>query len=44
VDVQLALITACEPGAWRDEPNQEGDIVAKVDTKIFAFLGYLRCA
>jgi predicted DNA-binding protein (MmcQ/YjbR family) len=27
-----------KPGAWRDEP-WEGDVVAKVDKKIFAFLG-----
>ena len=27
-----------KPGAWRDEP-WEGDVVAKVGTKIFAFLG-----
>jgi predicted DNA-binding protein (MmcQ/YjbR family) len=27
-----------KPGAWRDEP-WEGDVVAKVDEKIFAFLG-----
>jgi predicted DNA-binding protein (MmcQ/YjbR family) len=27
-----------KPGAWRDEP-WEGDIVAKVDEKIFAFIG-----
>ncbi len=27
-----------KPGAWRDEP-WENDIVAKVDRKIFAFLG-----
>ncbi len=27
-----------KPGAWQDEP-WEGDIVAKVATKIFAFLG-----
>ena len=27
-----------KPGAWQDEP-WEGDIVAKVDQKIFAFLG-----
>lgn len=27
-----------KPGAWEDEP-WEGDIVAKVDEKIFAFLG-----
>ncbi len=28
-----------KPGAWQDEP-WEGDIVAKVDEKIFAFLGH----
>lgn len=27
-----------KPGAWQDEP-WEGDVVAKVDAKIFAFLG-----
>jgi predicted DNA-binding protein (MmcQ/YjbR family) len=27
-----------KPGAWRDEP-WEGDVVVKVGTKIFAFLG-----
>lgn len=27
-----------KPGAWRDEP-WEGDVVAKVGDKIFAFLG-----
>jgi predicted DNA-binding protein (MmcQ/YjbR family) len=27
-----------KPGAWQDEP-WEGDVVAKVDQKIFAFLG-----
>jgi predicted DNA-binding protein (MmcQ/YjbR family) len=27
-----------KPGAWQDEP-WEGDIVAKVDEKIFAFVG-----
>jgi predicted DNA-binding protein (MmcQ/YjbR family) len=27
-----------KPGAWRDEP-WDGDVVAKVGTKIFAFLG-----
>jgi predicted DNA-binding protein (MmcQ/YjbR family) len=27
-----------KPGAWQDEP-WEGDVVAKVSTKIFAFLG-----
>jgi predicted DNA-binding protein (MmcQ/YjbR family) len=34
------LLTYClgKPGAWRDEP-WEGDVVAKVGSKIFAFLG-----
>lgn len=34
------LLTYClnKPGAWPDEP-WEGDVVAKVGTKIFAFLG-----
>ncbi len=34
------LVRYCldKPGAWQDEP-WEGDIVAKVATKIFAFLG-----
>lgn len=34
------LLTYClnKPGAWQDEP-WEGDVVAKVGTKIFAFLG-----
>jgi predicted DNA-binding protein (MmcQ/YjbR family) len=34
------LIAYClaKPGAWRDEP-WEGDTVAKVGAKIFAFLG-----
>ncbi|MFI9505082.1 MmcQ/YjbR family DNA-binding protein [Nocardia sp. NPDC052566] len=34
------LLTYClaKPGAWQDEP-WEGDIVAKVGDKIFAFLG-----
>ena len=27
-----------KPGAWQDEP-WEGDVVAKVGDKIFAFLG-----
>lgn len=27
-----------KPGAWQDEP-WDGDVVAKVSTKIFAFLG-----
>ncbi len=35
-----SLLTYClgKPGAWRDEPWDD-DIVAKVDKKIFAFLG-----
>ena len=34
------LLTYClaKPGAWRDEP-WEGDVVAKVGSKIFAFFG-----
>lgn len=34
------LLAYClgKPGAWRDEP-WEGDVVAKVGDKIFAFLG-----
>ena len=34
------LIAYCmaKPGAWQDEP-WEGDLVVKVGTKIFAFLG-----
>jgi predicted DNA-binding protein (MmcQ/YjbR family) len=34
------LVRYCldKPGAWQDEP-WEGDAVAKVSTKIFAFLG-----
>ena len=36
-----------KPGAWEDQP-WEGDIVAKVGSKIFAFLGHdsvgLKCA
>jgi predicted DNA-binding protein (MmcQ/YjbR family) len=34
------LLTYClgKPGAWQDEP-WEGDVVAKVGEKIFAFLG-----
>jgi predicted DNA-binding protein (MmcQ/YjbR family) len=34
------LLTYClsKPGAWQDEP-WEGDVVAKVGPKIFAFLG-----
>ena len=36
-DEVLAYCLA-KPGAWRDEP-WEGDVVAKVGSKIFAFLG-----
>jgi predicted DNA-binding protein (MmcQ/YjbR family) len=34
------LLAYClaKPGAWQDEP-WEGDVVAKVSSKIFAFLG-----
>jgi predicted DNA-binding protein (MmcQ/YjbR family) len=34
------LVTYClgKPGAWQDEP-WDGDLVAKVGSKIFAFLG-----
>ncbi|HUA31851.1 MAG TPA: MmcQ/YjbR family DNA-binding protein [Streptosporangiaceae bacterium] len=34
------VLTHClaKPGAWQDEP-WEGDVVVKVGTKIFAFLG-----
>jgi predicted DNA-binding protein (MmcQ/YjbR family) len=34
------LLRAClaKPGAWEDEP-WEGDVVAKVGSKIFAFVG-----
>ncbi len=34
------MLTYClrKPGAWQDEP-WEGDVVAKVGDKIFAFLG-----
>jgi predicted DNA-binding protein (MmcQ/YjbR family) len=35
---QLASYCLGKPGAWEDEP-WEGDIVAKVHDKIFAFLG-----
>ena len=35
-----SLLAYClaKPGAWQDEP-WEGDVVAKVGSKIFAFLG-----
>jgi predicted DNA-binding protein (MmcQ/YjbR family) len=36
---QLRSYCLAKPGAWPDEP-WEGDTVAKVHTKIFAFLGF----
>lgn len=36
--MDLEAYALAKPGAWRDEP-WEGDIVAKVKDKIFAFLG-----
>ncbi|MFI6046507.1 MmcQ/YjbR family DNA-binding protein [Nocardia sp. NPDC051321] len=35
---QLLKYCLAKPGAWQDEP-WEGDVVAKVGDKIFAFLG-----
>src|SRR2546425_890677 len=35
---ELFAYCLAKPGAWRDEP-WEGDVVAKVGSKIFAFLG-----
>ena len=35
---ELMAHCLAKPGAWRDEP-WEGDVVAKVGDKIFAFLG-----
>lgn len=35
---QLLKHCLAKPGAWKDEP-WEGDIVAKVSEKIFAFVG-----
>ena len=37
-DDDLLAHCLAKPGAWRDEP-WEGDVVAKVGDKIFAFLG-----
>jgi len=39
MDIEYILAHClAKPGAWRDEP-WEGDVVARVDKKIFAFLG-----
>lgn len=35
---ELLEYSLSKPGAWRDEP-WDGDVVAKVDEKIFVFLG-----
>jgi len=35
---ELLAYCLAKPGAWQDEP-WEGDLVAKVGSKIFAFLG-----
>jgi predicted DNA-binding protein (MmcQ/YjbR family) len=35
---ELVAYCLAKPGAWQDEP-WDGDLVAKVDQKIFAFLG-----
>ena len=37
-DEELRAYALAKPGAWQDEP-WEGDVVAKVGDKIFAFLG-----
>lgn len=38
IGAELLAYCLAKPGAWQDEP-WEGDIVAKVGPKIFAFLG-----
>ncbi|WP_067692261.1 MmcQ/YjbR family DNA-binding protein [Nocardia jejuensis] len=38
MDDDLLAYCLAKPGAWQDEP-WEGDVVAKVADKIFAFLG-----
>ena len=35
---ELTAYCLAKPGAWQDEP-WEGDVVAKVGSKIFAFIG-----
>jgi predicted DNA-binding protein (MmcQ/YjbR family) len=35
---ELRVLCLAEPGAWADQP-WEGDLVAKVGDKIFAFMG-----
>ncbi|HEX6233063.1 MAG TPA: MmcQ/YjbR family DNA-binding protein [Jiangellaceae bacterium] len=37
-DDQILAYCLAKPGAWRDEP-WDGDVVAKVSDKIFAFFG-----